>query len=270
MLAKFADRIRVIRQENGGLSAARNTGIQAARSEWVSFLDDDDEYAPDRLAIASASIEKHPTADAHLTNTAIVAQDGPELNLFKIRGVESGQLMKLERPLTWVLRGCFFAQSLVARRKTLQEIGLFRKTFYEDMDLFVRLARQAQWIVDERPALRLIRRQNTSAMSDDWRSKPVTRCEALIRIHREALNHPNITPAELQVVRTGLATHLFDLGTALTFSGNASTARIHFSEAARTFPARHSRIKATAAGIGGKPVLKLLQKIAQRRRGLIR
>lgn len=47
--AREDDRIRVIHQDNGGVSSARNTGMEAARGEWVFFLDADDLLTPDAL-----------------------------------------------------------------------------------------------------------------------------------------------------------------------------------------------------------------------------
>ena len=46
-IAEQDSRVRVIHQKNGGLSAARNTGIEAARGNWLGFVDSDDFVAPD-------------------------------------------------------------------------------------------------------------------------------------------------------------------------------------------------------------------------------
>jgi glycosyltransferase involved in cell wall biosynthesis len=50
VLARIGDRIRVITQGNRGLSAARNAGVRASTGEYVAFLDDDDEWMPEKLA----------------------------------------------------------------------------------------------------------------------------------------------------------------------------------------------------------------------------
>ena len=48
-LAKRDDRIKVIHQQNQGLSGARNTGIRAAKGEYITFVDSDDRIAPNML-----------------------------------------------------------------------------------------------------------------------------------------------------------------------------------------------------------------------------
>ena len=56
-LGQGDDRFRVIHQENGGLGAARNTGMEAARGEYLVFLDSDDYLAPHMLETLRQRIE---------------------------------------------------------------------------------------------------------------------------------------------------------------------------------------------------------------------
>ncbi len=60
MLARFGDRIRVIRQSNSGASKARNTGVSASSGEYLAFLDDDDEWMADKLALSVPVLEQEP------------------------------------------------------------------------------------------------------------------------------------------------------------------------------------------------------------------
>jgi glycosyltransferase involved in cell wall biosynthesis len=62
-------RVRLIRQPNGGVSKARNRGVQEARADWVSFLDADDEYEPEFLKRIFEFIRDHADADLALVGT---------------------------------------------------------------------------------------------------------------------------------------------------------------------------------------------------------
>jgi len=65
---EFGARVRVLRQENRGESAARNRGIEAAQGDWIAFLDADDLWHPDKLARQLAAVRADPAVDCVHTN----------------------------------------------------------------------------------------------------------------------------------------------------------------------------------------------------------
>lgn len=61
--SKIDPRIKVLHQENGGVSRARNAGIAAATGEWITFLDADDFFEPTTCHEIRNCVEKDPDLD---------------------------------------------------------------------------------------------------------------------------------------------------------------------------------------------------------------
>ncbi len=62
------ENLRLIRQKNAGVSAARNRGIEEAKGEYVALLDADDLWKPNYLAVQYALAQKYPGCDVFATD----------------------------------------------------------------------------------------------------------------------------------------------------------------------------------------------------------
>jgi glycosyltransferase involved in cell wall biosynthesis len=60
LVASYGSRIRYVAQENLGVAAARNTGIRAAAHDLLAFLDSDDRFTPEKLAVQAAAMTCQP------------------------------------------------------------------------------------------------------------------------------------------------------------------------------------------------------------------
>jgi peptidoglycan/xylan/chitin deacetylase (PgdA/CDA1 family) len=130
------ERVRLHRQANKGVGAARNAGIELARNPWMFFLDADDEIVPDAFEKLVAATAVGPDTDAVLAGCRRVDAAGRELRL-QVPGHHEDHFAVFARACAIVIHSCLVKTAVVRR------VGGFDESLVtcEDWDLWQRVAR---------------------------------------------------------------------------------------------------------------------------------
>ncbi len=134
----FGHPVRVIRQENRGVAAARNRGLAEARGRWVAFLDADDAWEAGKLEAQVACLEADPARVAvHCAVTVVDAEGRPRVVRHGRGGDVLDELVTF-REVVLVSGG----SGLLAPRDGLRAVGGFHEALSTsaDWDLYRRLA----------------------------------------------------------------------------------------------------------------------------------
>lgn len=142
----------VAHEENRGGSAARNTGIQAATGKYVSFLDDDDQYHPDKLERQVACLERRSEEWVAVYCGYSVIREGstpfdyvPSSIRKRLSGVDSEPRPEGGRELIPKVLAREFplggASTLMVKRETAEELDGFDTAFprHQDWEFLIRL-----------------------------------------------------------------------------------------------------------------------------------
>ena len=173
VLARYGDAIRVIDQENRGMSAARNAAIRAARGEFIAFLDADDWWLPTKLSKQVELMQSRP--DIGFCSTAARVEDaqGRLLNHWGCRHHRTDILDTLFAENAAIAGGC---SAVMVRRRILDRTGLFDESLrgFEDPDLWMRLAAVCNYACINEELVVILRREksvsgNLDAMRDSAR-----------------------------------------------------------------------------------------------------
>ena len=181
LLEASADsRARVIRLNGGGVAAARNAGLAAARGEWVAFLDDDDSWHPDKLRAQLTRVSETGARWGWCSTELIDAIDGP-IGVAAARPAEQiGHLLTLDNAISGS------ASSVVAQTSLVRELGGFDESLdhLADWDLWIRIAAVAPGTACEQ--VLVTQRIHSGGMH----SRKTT--EALEEFSRFRVKHPEV------------------------------------------------------------------------------
>jgi len=215
--------------ENKGGAAARNTGIQESRGEYVAFLDDDDEWDPDKLERQITTLEEagEDVAVAFTGNRQLDA-DGNTKHIH-IRRTD-GDISED------ILYGNYIGSfsSVIFDRDLIKKVGVLDERFlaWQDWEYYVRLAQHAQFVSIPKP---LVRRH----VDHDGRISPGydAKYEIAPVMFEDYLREPALRHGVERRVRGYLQARL---GRAAWLEDRLRLARSHYASAVRIYPYDHS------------------------------
>ena len=138
VLEPYRGKIRYLRQENGGPSAARNLGIRESRAKYIAFLDSDDAWLPGHLAKQVAMLEAGAGVALVYSDALILRGDAPIGTAF----ARAPQDLTVTFEALVAERCTIGTSTVVASRQALLDAGGFeeRRRRSEDFDLWLRMA----------------------------------------------------------------------------------------------------------------------------------
>lgn len=143
-VSEFRGRVQYVRQENAGVSRARNRGIACAKGEYIAFLDADDIWLPDKLMKQVAMLSAEKNKECVHTNYALllISSSGWTESPAKWEPARKNYLSE------FIHGRRFRMSSLLVSKKCIDDIGGFDEKipgrYSEDLDLFLRISEKVR------------------------------------------------------------------------------------------------------------------------------
>jgi glycosyltransferase involved in cell wall biosynthesis len=235
-------RLRVFSYSNGGLPTARNRGISHTTGDFITFLDADDLWTPDKLELQLAALKHHPEAGVAYSWTYYMDEQGKSVHVGSPVFFEGNVYAKL-------LIGNFLdsGSNPLIRREAIESVGEFDPTLKscEDWEYWLRLA--ARWSFVVVPKAQIFYRQTSGAMS--------SKIEVMEKYHLIVLERAfQSAPPELKVLKSQSIANLYQFLahlclTRIPGAGGAKQASQKLQMAIRLYPRTLLERKTQVIGI---------------------
>jgi len=134
VISPYLDKIRYVKQSNQGVSSARNRGLNLARGKLIAFLDADDIFLPQKLALQVEVFNTQPQVGIVNSGFEVIQADGNIVT--EVRWWED--IPKLDE-IAWVLYKPILPSAMMFRRQWLHKIGGFDPRFFAGEDIYLTL-----------------------------------------------------------------------------------------------------------------------------------
>lgn len=174
-------RLKVFSYPNGGVAVSRNRGLAKATGEYISFLDADDLWTPDKLAAQYQALQENPQAAVAYSWTDYVDESGQFLGVCA-RATNSGNLYQLLLLADVIGSG----SNPLIKAEAIAKVGEFDPAVVptEDWDMWIRLAEQFEYVAV--PAVQILYRQLQNSGSTNMRKMEVSSLRVLDKVFSKA------------------------------------------------------------------------------------
>ena len=214
LISKFTDpRLKVFSYPHLGANSARNRGLDQASGEYISFIDADDLWTPDKLELQLKALQEHPEAKVAYSWTNCID--------------ESSKFLRPGGRVT--INGDVYLHLLVANflengsnplihRDAIATVGKFDESLEagQDHDMWLRLAKHYQYIGVPKAQI-LYRQTNTSMSTNVWRLQ-----KAATTVIQREFSH---APASIQQLKNRSLANIHKYLTLKALEGEPDRAR---------------------------------------------
>lgn len=232
-LETYAPKIRYVYQQNGGVSAARNTGIKLARGEWLAFLDSDDEWRPEYLFRQIEKAGEIPGICMQTTNCSFIGLDGQAQSYFEINGslakFRGKTYLPLEDPFCFIVKhGPWQVGATIMRSAAVRKAGMFDTTLKisEDYDLMARVGLQGAFgLLREELVVIHRRRESNPCLTKQAQENIIESRESNRRMYEKLREIETLSRRQQRAVDEVLSANRRGVGNLLLEMGRVKEAR---------------------------------------------